>query len=191
MGVIQVRRASVLILLVGLGVSCMGGTSFAATRIFDMGTADSSVWEGGTRVTAQSVYSAASGFGWERPDGLKEQVRVWDQPGERSGNPAPPQMWSNAITEDCIIGEGANRFLVDLPDGSYHVYLLAGISEDSRNQVWAFNVTAQQGAAPKLVEMEGGFQLRAPAPGRPCRRRTAGSRPGAAQQVGGERDHHL
>lgn len=138
----------------------MAGTAWGAMWFFDMGTADSKVWEGATRVTKDSVYSAAAGFGWRNSDGLSHQVRVWEQMGERAGSPAPPDMWSNAITEDAVVGDNTNAFLVDLPDGEYLVYILAGSSEPQRYFVWDFDVGVGAGTdAVATVQAHGGFHF--------------------------------
>jgi len=142
--------------------------SFAEVRFFDMGTADSKVYEGATRVTAQDLYSADTGFGWQSAEGLSEQARAYEEMGDRRGSPAPPVMWTNAITEDCVIGESSNQFLVDLPDGAYRVYALCGTSDRARYQVWDFTVVARDSgstAAPAddasaWVQMAGGRQHR-------------------------------
>ena len=55
--------------------------------------------------------------------GLTEQVRVYEEMGDRRGSPAPPLMWTSGVTEDCIHSATENAFLVDLPEGEYRVYL--------------------------------------------------------------------
>ncbi len=121
--------------------------AWAEMRFFDMGTADSKLYEGATRVTAADVYSADRGFGWQSAEGLSEQARALEEMGERRGSPAPPVMWTNAITEDCVIGEGANAFLIDAPAGEYRVYLLCGTSDNTRYYVWDFEVAVTQTAS--------------------------------------------
>jgi len=158
------------------GLLCLANTSFGAVRFFDMGKADSNVWEGATPVTAASVYSADAGFGWESAEGLKEQARVHDEPifSKSRGRDQPPVMYTNAITEDCIIGESPNRFMVDLPNGECNVYVMCGTSDSYRNQFWDFGVAATEadqdvslwagddfasvlGEAAGRVQIEGGY----------------------------------
>ena len=121
--------------------------AWAEMRFFDMGTADSKLYEGATRVTAADVYSPDRGFGWRSAEGLSEQARALEEMGDRRGSPAPPNMWTNAITEDCVIGEAENAFLIDVPAGEYRVYLLCGTSDDARYYVWDFEVAVSQTAS--------------------------------------------
>lgn len=140
----------------------------AEVRFFDMGSADSKVYEGATRVTAEDVYSRETGFGWRSGEGLTEQVQVYEELGDRRGAPAPPVMWTNAITEDAIIGDTRNSFMVDLPGGAYRIYLLCGTSEQFRDFFWDFTVTAQDAFDASLpraggisqVQMQEGWQHR-------------------------------
>lgn len=131
-------------------------SAWSATWFFDMGTADSKVWDGATQVTSVTLYSAHAGYGWESLDGVSDQVKVWEKMGARRGSPAPPDMWSNAITEDTVIGTQYSRFLVDLPDGEYNVYLLAGTSDRNRYQYWDFDVALP--GATETVQAAGAFQ---------------------------------
>lgn len=119
------------------------GTGEETVRLFDLGTANSNVYEGATQITAQSVYSPEVGFGWRNGTDLAEQARVYDEMGDRRGSPAPPAMWTNPITEDSISSPSENTFLVDLPDGPYRVYLLCGTSDPSPNQFWDFAVAVR------------------------------------------------
>jgi len=155
-------------ILTMLGLITLATVASAEVRFFDMGTAESKLQEGATRVTASDVYSEAKGFGWQSAEGLSEQVRVAEQMGDRRGSPAPPNLWTNAVTEDCVMGAGQNAFVVDLPNGEYRVYLLCGTSDAARYYVSQFGVSAagvpseelpavQQGAA---VQLDGGEQFR-------------------------------
>ena len=155
--------ASTSVLTVLLMVVSAAGEESA--RLFDLGTADSNLYEGGTRVTPKSVYSRDAGFGWRQEAGLVGQARVCDEMGDRRGSPAPPGLWTNPITEDSISSPGENTFLVDLPDGKYHVYLLCGTSDPSPYQFWDFTVTARSAAdsaepAKTTVQLEEGETYR-------------------------------
>lgn len=160
------RTATAILSLLALTLVATG--AWAEMRFFDMGTADSKLYEGATRVTAADVYSVERGFGWSSAEGLSEQARVVEAMGDRRGSPAPPNLWTNALTEDCVMGAGQNAFVVDLPDGDYRVYLLCGTSDVSRYIVSQFGVNAagvpfeelpavQEGAA---VQLDGGEQFR-------------------------------
>ncbi|MCD6360143.1 MAG: hypothetical protein J7M38_04700, partial [Armatimonadetes bacterium] len=138
-------------------------TGWGATWFFDMGTPDSKVWEGAIRVTPETIYSADTGFGWQAGDGMAAQVRVWEEMGSRRGRPAPPDMWSNAVTEDALVGEQESVFLLDVPDGDYNVYVLCGISDRNRYMFWDFDVSVgtagdDEPAAISRVQAEGAFQ---------------------------------
>lgn len=149
--------------LIALAVSAS-----AEVRFFDMGTADSKLYESATRVTAADIYSADTGYGWRSAEGLTEQARAHEAMGDRRGSPAPPNMWTNAVTEDSIEGATSNQFLVNVPNGDYRVYLLCGTSEVSRYFVWDFTAVAHDGAstapptegATAWVQMDGGWQHR-------------------------------
>lgn len=140
----------------------------ADLHFFDMGTAGSKLHEGATRVTSADIYSEEKGYGWRRAEGLAEQVQVHEEMGQRRGNPAPPVMWSNAVTEDCVIGSAKNTFLVDVPNGHYRIYLLCGTSSASRYFWWDFTVessdvastTAAGDQAESRVQISEGWQYR-------------------------------
>ena len=51
----------------------------AGPVFFDMGTANSDLWEGFARVTDDSVYSAETGFGWQTSEGLKASARAYKE----------------------------------------------------------------------------------------------------------------
>jgi hypothetical protein len=149
-------------------VQLVASAAFGEVRFFDMGTADSEVYTYATRVTAEDAYSRSKGYGWKSSKGLTEQARAYEEMGDRRGNPAPPVMWTSAVTEDCIIGQTENAFLVDVPAGDYHVYLLSGTSDPYRYFYWDFEVAARDAASAATaddgmtgrVQMEGGQQHR-------------------------------
>jgi hypothetical protein len=110
---------------------------------FDMGTDRSELREGFTRVTARSVYDKAAGFGWKSAEGLQEQYRHYDrewQYDESRGRQQPPQIYTNEITCDAIVGRAANSFLIDLPPGDYTAWLLSGLSAGSSREYHDFDV---------------------------------------------------
>lgn len=153
-----------------LGLMCLASSSYGAVYFFDMGKADSNVWEGATCVTAASVYAKEAGFGWESAEGITEQARVYDAPvmNQSRGREEPPVMYTNAITEDCIIGEAHSKFLVDVEPGEYNVYVMCGTSDSHRDQYWSFGVTAHDAQASMVpqeatgsVQIEGGYTYRA------------------------------
>jgi hypothetical protein len=135
------------------------GTS-AAPRLLDMGTAQSAVWDGFTRVTPQDLFSTQTGFGWQTREGLKAQARAYTTPVENRsrGREEPPPIWTNPITEDSILGDRENAFLLQAPPGVYDVYVMCGTSEAMRSQF--FDFTVRVGAEERRVQFEGGYQFR-------------------------------
>ncbi len=152
----------------------ISSSAWGQVRFFDMGTADSKVYEGATRVTAEDVYSEDAGYGWRTAEGISEQARAYEQMGDRRGSPAPPVMWTNAITEDCVMGESENAFLVDVPEGDYRVYLLCGTSDAARYFFWDFTIMARDAASEETVpdEATAGVQMAGGRQHRPARLQT-------------------
>ncbi len=132
----------------------------AAMHLYDFGSEDSAVMEGFTRATAADVYSAEQGFGWDAAEGLKASVKVHSEPVENVGRGStdPPPIYTNALTEDCLLGEQARTFRVDLPAGDYSIYVLCGTSENLRYQYFDFDVST--GDSQARVCFEGGYQYR-------------------------------
>ncbi len=97
------------------------GQAAGAPALYDMGTRESAVWPGFTRVTPEAAWSDAAGFGWEQTKGLRAVAKVHEAPVEnkRRGGTDPPPMWTNAITEDAVIGEHEHTFLYTDGEGSH------------------------------------------------------------------------
>lgn len=128
-------------LLLGLGLAS-AGQARAQVLIFDMGTKDSALWPGAERVTAadatlrsgESASLRSTSSRWLSTKGLEE----YDAPGK--GNP----IWTNALTEDCIMGAETNSFRFSAPTGKWSVYVLCGFGgrwDRSASQYWDFDVT--------------------------------------------------
>ena len=132
----------------------------AAPALFSMGTRDSALWEGFARVAPQNVFDDKSTFGWESKDGLRAQARAYAAPVENRsrGTSEPPPIWTNPITEACMIGDRQNRFMMRLPAGEYQLYMVCGTSEAMRSQY--FDFTVQVGNKREHVQFEGGYQFR-------------------------------
>ncbi|NLY02533.1 MAG: hypothetical protein GXY83_41165 [Rhodopirellula sp.] len=128
------------------------GTRFAEAKVhlFDMGTEESELRPGFTRVTAKSHYTPETGFGWQGTEGLKEHYRhfsrEWEM-NESRGSKQPPPIYTNEITCDAVVGREAATFLVDLEPGRYTVYLLSGLSAGSSRDYHWFDVAAGTAAA--------------------------------------------
>lgn len=132
-----------------------------ASGLFDLGSRQSAVWEGCTRVTPDSVFSPQAGFGWKSKDGLKALVRAYTGMIENRsrGREEPPPIWTNPITEDAVLGDRENAFLFQTPPGEYELYVLCGTSEAMSAQY--FDFTVQVGDDQQRVQFEGGYQFRA------------------------------
>lgn len=136
-------------------------TASAAPWLFDLGTSRSAVWTGFTAIRADSVFTPASGFGWQSPDGLKAQARAYTNLVENRsrGSVEPPPIWTNPITEDAMLGGRENAFLLRAAPGDYEIYLVCGTSEAMRSQF--FDFTVRVGDQEQRVQLEGGYQFRA------------------------------
>ncbi|NLF70654.1 MAG: DUF4091 domain-containing protein [Candidatus Anammoximicrobium sp.] len=132
-----------------------------ASGLFDLGSGQSAVWEGCTRVTRDQVFSPQAGFGWQSKDGLTACVRAHTAMVENRsrGRDEPPPIWTNPITEDAILGDCENAFLFQAPPGDYEVYVLCGASEALSAQY--FDFTVQVGDDRQRVQFEGGYRFRA------------------------------
>lgn len=138
-----------------------GGVAWSAPLLFDMGTAQSEVWTGFTPVTPKSVWSPGAEFGWRTGDSLTAKARAYKEPvaNPRRGTTEPPPIWTNAITEDAVIGTGENAFLLRAPAGDCEIYLVCGTSDPAlRTQV--FDFTVRVGAEERRVQIEGCYQFR-------------------------------
>lgn len=150
-----------LTVCVGLLLLAVSSPAAAAkTWCFDMGTAQSDVRPGFVRITAKSVYSPATGYGWKSTQGLKEQYepcqRQWKDDASRE-SPQPPPIYANELTCDSISSTQPNAFLVDLPRGAYTVYVLCGRSAGSRTEYHDFDVAV--GGVRATVKIPGPYRF--------------------------------
>lgn len=134
---------------------------FAAPLLFDLGTAESAVWPGFTAVTPKSGWSGDAAFGWKETTGLTARLRAYTEPivNPRRGTTEMPPIWTNAITEDAIMGGNENAFFVRAAPGEYEVYLVCGTS-DAALRTQYFDFTVRVGAQEKRVQIEGCYQFR-------------------------------
>jgi len=85
---------------------------------FDFGTATSPVQTGYTRVSAATLYSPTTGYGWGK-SGVAERDR---------GNVGTPNGDERNLERDfCLPGAG-NAFYVDIPNGKYRISFIVGDS---------------------------------------------------------------
>lgn len=143
-----------------LVVPRISGLDAPGTYLFDMGNDRSSIWKGFTRVTPETLFTTSSGFGWKSKDGLNDQALALTKPRENPSRGAvePPPIWTNSITEDAVIGDQENSFLIQAPAGEYDIYIVCGTSEVIRNQFYDFMVNI--GTEHKRVQFEGGQQYK-------------------------------
>lgn len=129
---------------------------------FDMGTADSALRDGFTRVTAKSLYSSEAGFGWQSADGLREHdrhySREWEY-NESRGSAQPPPIYTNEITCDCVDSSRKNSFLIDLPAGDYRLWLLCGRSAGSTQDYHDFDLSVRGTATTTTVKIPGPYRF--------------------------------
>ncbi len=112
----------------------------AAPVVFDMGKSESAVWPGAQKVTVASKLSDGAGFGWQSTDGLKAYAKAWTQFLDRGRGKEPPPIWTNPVTEDCVVGSTPNVFVFKAQPGDWLVYVRCGVSCDLRWQYWDFDV---------------------------------------------------
>jgi hypothetical protein len=113
---------SLFLVLVGLA-----GAAQAEVLIFDMGTDTSALWPAAHRVVPSDP-------GWV----LKETPVAVDSPA--TGNP----IWTNPLTQDCIIGAQPAAYRFPAAAGPWSVYVICGIGghwDSSVAQYWDFTVS--------------------------------------------------
>jgi len=120
-------RPHIAVLASALFCAALAVPTSAEVLIFDLGSAESALWAGAQRVTPDDPR-------WRSPQGLSTH----DAPAQ--GDP----VWTNALTQDAILGERANGFRFQAPSGKWRVYALCGIGghwDRSQAQYWDFDVT--------------------------------------------------
>ena len=125
----------VLVLLVLLVAATAAS---AEVLVFDMGSRDSALWPGAERVTAQDAR-------WTSTEGLTE----FDRPA--TGSP----LWTNAVTQDGVVGKGSNAFRFPAAAGPWNVYVLSGIGgkwDRSTYPYWDFDVATGGGTWSVQIE---------------------------------------
>jgi hypothetical protein len=135
--------------------------SLAAPLLFDLGTEQSDVWPGFTAATPKSLWSDGAAAGWQSGTGLSARLRAYKGPMEnpRRGTSEPPPIWTNALTEDAVIGTGENTFLIRAAPGDYDVYVVCGTSDSALRSQY-FDFTVGVGSEVRRVQIEGCYQYR-------------------------------
>jgi hypothetical protein len=114
-------RVAVLLALLALPLSAR-----AEVLLFDMGSDTSALWPGAHQVTPSDA-------GWA----AQETPVAHDAPGD--GSP----IWTNSLTQDCIIGARPAGFSFAAAPGPWSVYVVADIGahwDRSVSQYWDFTV---------------------------------------------------
>ena len=145
--------------LVGLAV--FPGIAHAAPYLFDCGTAQSGVWPGFTQVTPATLSTGPATAGWTSSAGLTAKAYVYGGMVENRsrGTAEPPPIWTNAITEDAILGSVRNTFLIPAAPGDYEVYIVCGTSDPAQRSQY-FDFTVQADAQSERVQIEGSHRFR-------------------------------
>lgn len=144
-----------------LALTLAAGACHAAAFLHDIGTDDSALTQGFTRVTERHAYSTEQGFGWDAAEGMRAYVQAYAEMIENvsTGAAEPPPIYTHALNEDCLVGEAPRVLRVDVPAGDYKVYLLCGTSSPRlRYQYFDFDITVQD--ATRRVRFEGPYRFR-------------------------------
>lgn len=133
----------------------------AAPLLYDMGTPQSAIWDGFTKVTTTNIFSQQAGCGWQTKDGLTASAHAYREPIENKshGHAEPPPIWTNPITEAAVVGSETNTFLLKAPAGNYNIYVVCGTS-DPKYRAQYFDFTVAVGGQTQRVQLEGPYQFR-------------------------------
>lgn len=110
--------------------------------LFDVGTPDSPLRRGFSRVTSQTVFESVKGYGWANTEGLYEHHKAYREwiHNESRGTEEPPPIYTNEVTEDAVLGRVSKAFRVRVAPGDYLVETINGLSEGSPSQVLDFSL---------------------------------------------------
>ena len=135
---------TVQLTLVCLALLAARGVVAGEVFRFDMGTEQSELRPGFTRVTARSVYDKQAGYGWKSSEGLEEHHKHYDRQWEYDasrGREQPSPIYTNQITCDCVWSRRPNSLLIDVSPGEYTVWILSGLSAGSARDYHQFDVS--------------------------------------------------
>jgi hypothetical protein len=136
------HKLSLAIVLASL--LAVADSSMAQSRLFDMGSDQSDLRAGFTRVTPKSVYNKDTGFGWKSGAKLKAHFlpysREW-KTDEGRGRTMPPPIYANEITCDAVFSDQPAAFQVDVPPGEYAVWFVSGRGSRSGSDYYRFDVS--------------------------------------------------
>ncbi|MCX7012948.1 MAG: hypothetical protein NTW86_10395 [Candidatus Sumerlaeota bacterium] len=140
--------------------ACLSSVSWPASFLFDAGPDSSAVMDGFTRLTPKDAYAPEKGYGWDSVKDMKASAKAYKEPiaNKKRGQTEPPPIYTNPLTEDCIIGKTTRTFRLDLPAGEYNAYFLCGNSAYMEGQYFDFQVKIAETA--QRVRIENGQQFR-------------------------------
>lgn len=136
------------LMILYLALLAVPGLAGAEVFRFDMGTEQSELRPGFTRVTARSTYDKQAGYGWESGEGLQEHYKYYDRKWEYDegrGSERPSPIYTNQITCDSVWSRQPNTLLIDAAPGEYMVWLLSGFSAGSPRDYHQFDVAVRGG----------------------------------------------
>ena len=106
-----------------------------AALMFDMGTPSSPVGEGYVPVFADTVYTEERGYGWDHP-GERGFSSEWDVPQKyREWHPNHAGPLADAVLTDGVTAREPITFTVDVPRGTYSVFVTVGGYESARHDM--------------------------------------------------------
>jgi hypothetical protein len=134
--------------------------ALAAPLLFDCGPANSALWPGFAPLNPATLSTGPATVGWRTPDGLTARTHAHREMVENRsrGEMEPPPIWTNAITEDAILGSSENTLLIPAPPGDYSIYLLCGTSDPAQRSQF-FDFTVSTGTESRRVQLEGCYRF--------------------------------
>jgi hypothetical protein len=151
--------------VVPTAIACLAlsgvSTGHAAPFLYDCGPAQSTLWPGFTLVTPTTLSTGPTVAGWTSGANLAAQAQAYREmiANSHRGTTEQPPIWTNAITEDAVLGSSENTFVIPAPPGDYEVYVVCGTSDSGRRSQY-FDFTIAAGTASQRVQFEGGHQFR-------------------------------
>jgi len=131
----------------------------------DAGSATSPVAEGFTALTPESAWQEGAAFGWvDRPalSAIDAPVDPEPKPNASSGRTDRPKVYTNALSQDHIEGQGAATLRLALPAGRYRAWMVlgaAGTQGGDAYRVWDTHVSC--GGARLDATFPGPYETRA------------------------------
>ncbi len=131
----------------------------AAPYLYEFGPPKSALWPGFSAITPATVATATTA-GWQEPSRLTAKTQAYRSLVENRsrGTTEPPPIWTNAITEDAILGRAPATFTIPAAPGDYDVAVICGTSDPAQRGQY-FDFTLAAGAQTKRVQFEGPYRF--------------------------------